>query len=172
MFFCMRDIIISIRESQLLQNHKKKHIISPKRTRVPNRKTKRQKEKKERSRDLLKNSYESQQSALLGICVKTLGVNPLANPLIPSLLQIILNASTIPLAPLISPSPDVPLVCKSVFATSNGVVNPAATAPAKPPETICDEGEYSFPGFSTFFRYSYTVNCAAVKGTVIVSVVG
>ena len=121
---------------------------------------------------LTKNSYESQQSALLGICVKTLGVNPLANPLIPSLLQIILNASTIPLALLISPSPDVPLVCKSVFATSNGVVNPAATAPANPPETICDEGEYSFPGFSTFFRYSYTVNCAAVKGTVIVSVVG
>ena len=33
-------------------------------------------------------------------------------------------------------------VCSSVFATSSGVVTAPATAPARPPETMCVAGEY------------------------------
>ena len=50
----------------------------------------------------LKNSYDIQHNALLGINVNTLGANPLANPFTPSRTQIIRNASFNPLACLIS----------------------------------------------------------------------
>ena len=120
----------------------------------------------------LKNSYDSQHSALLGMCVTTRGVSPLENPRSPSRRHMILSASSIPRQYLISESVEVPRVCNNVFATSSGVVIPAATPPATPPATICDNGEYSPPGFMNFFTCSYTVNWAAVNGTVIVSVVG
>lgn len=44
----------------------------------------------------LKNSYESQHSALLGMCVTTRGVRPLENPRIPSRRQMTLSASNMP----------------------------------------------------------------------------
>jgi len=44
----------------------------------------------------LKNSYESQHNALLGMCVTTRGVRPLINPRIPSRRQMTLTASSIP----------------------------------------------------------------------------
>lgn len=77
-----------------------------------------------------------------------------------------------PLAFRISGSDDVPRVCNNVFATSKGVVTAAATAPASPPEIMCVAGEYTPLGLSNDFSCSYTVNCTAVNGTVIVRVVG
>ena len=111
-----------------------------------------------RRRDALKNSYDIQQSALLGIWVTTLGDRPLKNPFNPSLAHIIWNACYIPLQCLISGSADVPLVCNSVFATSKGVVNPAATPPPTPPATMCEAGEYVLVGFMIFLTRSYTLN--------------
>lgn len=120
----------------------------------------------------LKNSYDSQHNALLGMCVTTRGVRPLKNPRSPSRRQMIPSAPSMPRQYRISGTVEVPRVCKSVFATSRGVVRPAATPPATPPATMCAKGEYSPRGFINFFTCSYTVNWAAVKGTVMVSVVG
>lgn len=103
---------------------------------------------------LLKNSYESQHKAVLGMIVRTRGVRPRPNPFSPSLCQITLKASAIPLTPRMSASPDVPLVCNIVLATSKGVVTAAATAPATAPEVICVVGEYSPDGFIKRFSCS------------------
>jgi hypothetical protein len=106
------------------------------------------------------------------MCVTTRGASPRVNPRQPSRRAMIRSASAIPRAPRISASVLDPRVCSSVFATSSGVVSAAATAPAVPPHTACASGEYAPLGLSAFFACSYTVNCAAVNGTLIVSVVG
>lgn len=49
---------------------------------------------------------------------------------------------------------------------------PAAKAPANPPATQWVIGSYSFRGFIIFDSDSYAINCVAVNGTVIHSVVG
>lgn len=131
-----------------------------------------QKSKREKMGHILKNSYDNQHNALLGMNVNTRGDSPLAKPLIPSLCQMIRKASTRPFVFRISASEDDPRVCSSVLATSRGVVTPAATPPASPPAIICVIGEYTPEGFKSFFRCSYTVNWTAVNGTVIVNVVG
>lgn len=106
---------------------------------------------KHKHSDLLKNSYDSQHKAVLGMAVITLGASPLPNPFSPSLAQMTLKASAIPLTFRMSRSCDVPFVCKIVFATSRGVVTAAATPPATPPDIICVTGEYSCVGFSMRF---------------------
>lgn len=52
--------------------------------------------KQKKHQHALKNSYESQHNALLGMCVTTRGVSPLENPRIPSRRQMILSASNMP----------------------------------------------------------------------------
>ncbi len=113
-----------------------------------------------------------QQIAVLGIVVNTRGPSPRKKPFQPLRLLIIEAASHNPLAFLISSSCAVPLVCNNVLTTSNGVVIPAATAPARPPAVQCVKGSYFLDGFSTFDNDSYAVNWIAVKGIVMVNVVG
>ena len=119
-------------------------------------------------------SYADQQMAVLGAAVTTLAFMPRKKPFEPSLLQIIPAALKSPFARRISMSVDEPLVCNSVFTTSKGVVAAAAKPPAKPPAVQCVSGSY--PGLllrcMAFVIDSYAVNCNAVKGTVIVNVVG
>jgi hypothetical protein len=104
--------------------------------------------------------------------VTTRGASPRVYPRQPSRRPMMRSASHIPRAARMSGWLLVPRVCRSVFATSSGVVSAAATPPAVPPQIICVSGEYAPPGLSAFFRCSYTVNCAAVNGTDMVSVVG
>lgn len=61
---------------------------------------------------------------------------------------------------------------RRTLATSNGVVTAAAVAPATPPAMTCVDGEYSPVGLRKLFMASYTENCTAESGMLIVSVVG
>ena len=110
--------------------------------------------------------------AVLGMVVMILGLQPLMKPLQPNSFLMIDAAVNRPFALRMSACSLNPRVCKSVLMTSRGVVIPAAKAPAKPPATQWVIGSYSFRGFITCDNDSYAMNCVAVNGTVIQSVVG
>lgn len=113
-----------------------------------------------------------QQIAVLGIVEIILGRSPRRKPAQPNCFLIMLAALKSPRAVRASPFSAVPRVWRTVLITSSGVVTAAATAPARPPAIQCVKGSYPFPGFITFDNDSYAMNCDAVKGIVMQSVVG
>lgn len=88
-----------------------------------------------------------QQIAVLGIVAIILGRIPLRNPAQPYCRLMMAAALNRPRAVRISASSAVPLVWRTVFITSNGVVTAAATAPATPPAIQCVNGSYFLDGF-------------------------
>ena len=119
-------------------------------------------------------SYADQHIAVLGAAVMTRAFMPLKNPPKPPLRHIMPAAPNRPRALLTSASDEAPRVCNNVLITSRGVVAAAANPPARPPAVQCTAGSYPacLCRCKTFLRDSYAVNCNAVKGTVIVRVVG